>query len=104
MPKHYKLVVFVPPSHLEKVRRAICEAGGGKIGNYDYCTFVTYGVGSYRPLRGAKPFKGKPGRIEKIKETRLETVVSHKKLKKVIRAMLNAHPYEEVAYDLFPLL
>ena len=101
---NYKLVVFIPKSHLEKVRQAICEAGAGQIGNYDYCTFVTEGVGSYRPLKGTKPFKGQTGKIEKAKEARFETLVPQKKLKKIIKAMLKAHPYEEVAYDVYPLI
>lgn len=102
-PRRYKLVVFVPQTHLEKVRAAICDAGAGKIGNYDNCTFITSGIGTYRPLKGAKPFKGKTGKIEKAKEARLETIFPASKIKKVIAAMKKAHPYEEVAFDMYRL-
>lgn len=99
----YKLVVFVPKTHLEKVRAAICNAGAGKIGNYDNCTFITSGTGTFRPLEGAKPYKGKRGKIEKAKEARLETIVPAPIIKKVTAAMKKAHPYEEVAYDIYRL-
>jgi hypothetical protein len=104
MPKLVKFVVFVPLSHLEKVRAAICAAGAGKIGTkYDCCTFSTNGVGTFRPLKGAKPFIGKTGRLEKVKEVRLETIVAMKDLKKVVAAMKMVHPYEVPAYDIYPL-
>lgn len=100
-----KLVVFVPVTHLEKVRSAICEAGAGKIGRkYDHCTFYTIGTGTFRPLAGAKPFIGKKGKLEKVREARLETVVAKKDLKKVIAALKASHPYEEPAFDLVPLI
>lgn len=104
MPKYHKLVVFVPTSHLELVRKTICNAGAGKIGkNYDNCTFYTFGTGTFRPLKGAKPFVGKKGKLEKVREARLETIVAKKDLRKVIAAMRKAHPYEEPAFDIYPL-
>lgn len=104
MAKYYKLVIFVPRSHLEKVSTAICRAGAGKIGGkYDHCTFYTFGTGTFRPLSGAKPYLGKRGKIEKVREARLETIVSKKDLKKVIAAMKKAHPYEEPAFDVYRL-
>jgi len=100
MNKYYKLVTFVPASHLEKVRKAICKAGAGKIGEkYDNCTFYSFGIGTFRPLAGAKPFIGKKGKLVKVREARLETIVAEKDLKKVITAMKKAHPYEEPALD-----
>jgi len=105
MSKYYKLVVFVPQSHLEIVRDAICKAGAGKIGGkYDYCTFVNYGVGTFRPLAGAKPYVGKLRKIEKVREARLETNIAKRNLKKVIAAMRKAHPYEEPAFDYFRII
>lgn len=105
MAKHVKLVVFVPRSHLEKVRKEICGAGAGKIGKkYDNCTFYTSGTGTFRPLAGAKPYIGKRGKIEKVREARLETIVAQKDIKKVIAAMKKAHPYEEPAYDIYPII
>lgn len=105
MPSHLKLVVFVPKTHLEKVRTAICEAGAGQIGRkYDCCTFSTDGIGTFRPLKSAKPFIGKLGKLEKVREARLETIVAKKYLKRVLAAMLKVHPYEVPAYDVYPLM
>ncbi|OGB90788.1 hypothetical protein A2625_07080 [candidate division WOR-1 bacterium RIFCSPHIGHO2_01_FULL_53_15] len=99
-----KFIVFVPLAHLEKVRTAICKAGAGRIGkNYDCCTFSTNGTGTFRPLKGAKPFIGKIGRLERVKEARLEAIVAAKDQNKVVAAMRKAHPYEEAAYDIYPL-
>ncbi len=99
----YKIVVFVPESHSEAVKNALCTNGAGGIGNYDYCTFSALGKGTYRPLHGAKPFMGAVGNLEKVNETRLETIVPENHLKNAISAMLAAHPYEEPAYDVFKL-
>jgi len=101
--KVYKLSVFVPFSHVDVVREAITSEGGGWIGNYSDCTFMTPGIGTFRPLEGTNPFIGSRGKLEKVDEYRLETVVPECKLKKVVDAMLKAHPYEEVAYDIYPL-
>lgn len=99
----FKLVVFVPESHEEQVRKAIGDAGAGFIGNYSHCTFRTPGTGTFLPREGADPYLGQVGRIEEAAEYRLETIVPKRLLSPVIEAMLNAHPYEEVAYDLYPL-
>ncbi len=101
--KLYKLAVFIPRSHEDEVRQAICNAGAGWIGNYDECTFQTSGIGTFRPLPGTHPFLGRIGDLERAEESRLETVVPETRLAAVIRAMLAAHPYEEVAYDLYPM-
>ena len=102
--KLHKLVVFVPTTHVEKVRNAMTEAGAGHIGNYSHCTFVTQGTGSFLPLPSANPFLGEPGKLEYVDESRLETIVPEKLCSPVIAAMLAAHPYEEVAYDEYLLL
>ncbi|MBA4493179.1 Nif3-like dinuclear metal center hexameric protein [Paenactinomyces guangxiensis] len=98
-----KLVVFVPEDHHDKLLQALGEAGAGWIGNYSHCTFNTPGVGTFLPTEGTNPFIGKQGQLEKVKEIRLETVVPERIERQVIDAMLNAHPYEEVAYDVYPL-
>lgn len=98
-----KLVVFVPSSHLEAVRSALSLAGAGHIGNYDSCTFGSQGEGTFRGREGAQPFIGRPGRLETAVETRLETVFPRGLAKPVLKAMREAHPYEEVAYDLYPV-
>jgi len=97
----YKLVVYVPAGHEEKVRQAINEAGAGFIGRYSDCSFRARGTGTFRPAAGTNPYIGQTGVLEEVEEYRLETVVSGEKLDEVLRQMQKAHPYEEVAYDLF---
>ncbi|MFD0672050.1 Nif3-like dinuclear metal center hexameric protein [Cohnella sp. GCM10027633] len=101
--KLFKLVVFVPETHSDKVRAALFGAGAGWIGNYSHCSFNTEGTGTFLPREGAKPFIGQQGKLESAAEVRIETVVSQSVRKAVISAMLKAHPYEEVAYDLYPM-
>jgi hypothetical protein len=105
MPKliKYKLVVFVPTAYLKKVSDAIFQAGAGRIGNYERAAFLSAGTGTFRPLLGAKPFRGKVGKSEKVREIRLETIVTASKIKPVIAALLATHPYETPAYDVYPL-
>jgi dinuclear metal center YbgI/SA1388 family protein len=102
--KLYKLIVFVPKTHEEVVSRAIWEAGAGHTGDYSHCGFVAQGTGSFLPLGEAKPFIGQCGNFEQVEEIRFETIVPEKISRRVIRAMLKAHPYEEVAYDLYELI
>jgi dinuclear metal center YbgI/SA1388 family protein len=98
-----KLVVFVPETHHEQVRMAVCNAGAGWIGNYSHCTFNTPGIGTFMPQEGTNPYIGEQGKLEQVPEIRLETIVTDRNQDEVIAAMLKAHPYEEVAYDLYPL-
>ncbi|MDC3413366.1 Nif3-like dinuclear metal center hexameric protein [Aquibacillus sp. 3ASR75-11] len=99
-----KLAVFVPNSHIEFVREAIGNAGAGHIGNYSHCTFQTSGQGTFKPLEGTSPYIGTKGEIEKVDEYKLETIVPKQHLNRVLDVVKQAHPYEEVAYDVFPLL
>ncbi len=101
--KLYKIVVFVPRGHEDAVREAMSRAGAGWIGNYAECTFQTAGTGTFRALEGANPFIGKVGALERADEIRLETIVPEKQLHQVEKAMLQAHPYEETAYDIYLL-
>lgn len=101
--QHYKLVVFVPETHEKEVRQAMGDAGAGFIGNYSHCTFRAKGTGTFLPQSGADPFLGEVGQMEEVAEFRLETIVPDHILGKVLEAMMEAHPYEEVAYDLYPL-
>ncbi|WP_134700167.1 Nif3-like dinuclear metal center hexameric protein [Ammoniphilus sp. YIM 78166] len=98
-----KLVVFVPVSHHDQVLQAIAEAGAGWIGKYSHCTFNMEGTGTFMPRDGAQPFIGREGELEKVEEVRLETIISSDLQNRVVKAMLKAHPYEEVAYDIYPL-
>jgi len=97
----FKLVVFIPEEHLEKVRKAITDAGAGHIGNYSECTFSTSGEGTFKPGAGTSPYSGKVGERKLKKESRLETIVPEERLSAVIEAMTTAHPYEEIAYDIY---
>lgn len=98
-----KLVVFVPLESLEAVQNAMWEAGAGEIGEYDCASFRTHGQGTFRPGESADPYSGKIGVLETVEEWRLEIIVPQAGTAQVIRAMKEAHPYEEVAYDLFKL-
>ena len=99
-----KLVVFVPESHSEKVSQALFSSGAGNIGNYKNCIFSSQGEGSFLPTSGSNPYKGKEGRLEKVKEEKLEVIFPDYLLSNIIQSMNSAHPYEEVAYDIFKLL
>lgn len=101
--KLYKLVVYIPHEYCDQVRTAISKAGAGWIGNYSDCTFQVNGVGTFKPQKGTNPFIGSQGRLESVEEIRLETIVPEEKLSSVVKAMIKAHPYEEVAYDLYLL-
>jgi len=101
--KLLKLVTYIPESHIEAVRDKLFESGAGVIGNYDNCGFTTSGTGSFRANEMAKPFTGEKGKIHFEKEIRFETILFSHLKEKVIKALLNAHPYEEVAYDLYAL-
>jgi dinuclear metal center YbgI/SA1388 family protein len=98
-----KLVVFVPESHTEQVREALGNAGAGAIGNYSYCSFTANGVGHFLPGENTNPYIGEKGELESVQENRIETIFSVSLEKRVLTSMLKAHPYEEVAYDLYSL-
>lgn len=98
-----KLVVFIPESHTEAVRQAIFDAGAGHIGNYDSCSFNSPGRGTFRALEGANPFVGHKNELHFEEETRAEFIYPKYRESRILSAMLSAHPYEEVAYDIYPL-
>ncbi|MCU4177649.1 Nif3-like dinuclear metal center hexameric protein [Carboxylicivirga sp. N1Y90] len=98
-----KLVTFVPTNNIEQVRSAIFEAGAGVIGNYDCCSYSINGKGSFRAGNDAKPFVGSIGQLHEEEEVRLETVLPSYIQAKVVSALIKAHPYEEVAYDVYPV-
>ncbi len=98
-----KLVIFVPEGHADAVRKAMLDAGAGHIGNYSHCSFGIHGEGSFKALEGTHPFVGKQGELHFEKEVRLESIVPDYLLDTVLKAMLAVHPYEEAAYDIYPL-
>ncbi|MEK4494856.1 Nif3-like dinuclear metal center hexameric protein [Ureibacillus sp. FSL W8-0352] len=98
-----KLAVFVPDEHADELRYVLAKAGAGKIGNYDSCSYSTDGKGRFRPLEGANPYIGDVGEIEVTDEEKIEVVFPTSMKNRILKAMLNAHPYEEPAYDLYTL-
>ena len=99
----YKVAVYVPITHSEQLRQAMGNAGAGHIGAYSHCSFSVAGEGRFLPLEGTNPFIGQVGAIETVQEERVETVVPKKLLGQVLAAMKEAHPYEEIAYDIVAL-
>ncbi len=99
--ENYKLVVFAPMESLAEISNAMFAAGAGAMGNYSHCGFGTAGIGTFKPLEGAKPAIGKKGRLERVREVRFESIVPAAKLQAAVKAMLQAHPYEMPAYDCF---
>ncbi|MCM3002513.1 Nif3-like dinuclear metal center hexameric protein [Priestia koreensis] len=98
-----KVAVSVPKTHAEQVRTALTDAGAGHIGNYSHCTFSTPGEGTFLPEDGTKPFIGSQGTLERVEEVKVESIFPVDLQRRVVQAMIKAHPYEEVAYDIYPL-
>ena len=98
-----KIVVFVPKTHTDVVRKAVGDSGAGIVGNYSHCSFSGDGVGRFLPNDGANPAIGEIGKLEEVVEERIEFVCDREKAKEVISVMKKAHPYEEVAFDIYPL-
>ena len=96
--------MFVPREALDPVRDALFAAGAGRIGDYERCSWYTDGTGTFLGGVGTDPSVGQAGREERVMELRVETVVPRDRVDAVIAALKAAHPYEEVAYDLYPLL
>ncbi|HET7043760.1 MAG TPA: YqfO family protein [Gaiellaceae bacterium] len=99
-----KLVVFVPREALEPLRDALFAAGAGRIGDYSRCSWYTAGTGTFLAGEGADPSIGEVGREERVSEIRLETVYPDDAHDAVVAALRRAHPYEEPAFDVYPLL
>ena len=101
--QRYKLVWFVPEEALDATRDAVFAAGAGRIGDYEHCSWYTHGTGTFLGGEGTNPAIGEPGRDERVSELRVETLVPGARVEPVVAALLEAHPYEEVAYDLYRL-
>src|SRR4030095_12679066 len=98
-----KLYTFVPVEHADKVRQAIFDAGGGHIGNYDECSFNAEGFGTFKGGKNTDPYAGKPGELHKENEIKVEVIFPSWLEGRIIKNLLAAHPYEEVAYDIIRL-
>jgi hypothetical protein len=99
-----KLVVFVPREALDAVRNAVFEAGAGRIGDYERCSWYTQGTGTFLGGEGTSPSIGEAGREERVAELRLETVFPAERQDEVVAALRGAHPYEEPAFDIYELV
>jgi len=100
-PAWVKIVVFVPVEDAERLHAAMAAAGAGALGRYDSCAFLARGEGVFRPLAGARPAIGTPGKLERVPEMRLEMIAGEAELPAVLAAVRRAHPYEEPAIDCF---
>lgn len=99
----YKLCFYVPESHLEQVKQAVFDAGGGRLGHYDGCCWQTLGQGQFRPLPGSQPYLGKVDVLERPVEWKVELVVADELIHPVVAALKKAHPYETPAFDVWRL-
>jgi hypothetical protein len=99
-----KLVVFVPREALDAVRAALFDAGAGRIGDYERCSWYTEGTGTFLGRAGSDPAVGEPGREERVPELRLETIFPAELHDEVVAALRRTHPYEEPAFDIYALL
>ncbi len=99
-----KLVVFVPGEYAKRVKQALFEGPAGRIGPYSCCSFSMKGIGTFRPSDAAKPFSGEPGKLSCADEVRVETVVERGGIDAVVEKIRRVHPYETMAYDVYPLV
>lgn len=99
----YKICFFVPTDYTEKVKQALFNAGAGRIGNYDSCSWQCSGTGQFRALKNSQAFIGELNQLETIEENKVELVCSAENIKAAINALKNAHPYEEPAYEVYKL-
>ncbi len=99
----YKLCFFVPEADAEPVKAALFEIGVGKIGDYDQCCWQTRGTGQFRPLAGANPHIGQHNQLERLAELKVEMVCHDELIHRAVAALKQAHPYEEVAYEVYKL-
>lgn len=103
----YHIIIYVPLLDAPKIRDVLTKAGAGKLGNYDGCSFSSRGIGRFRPLKGANPAIGAVGKPQEVAEERIEVmadVASEKDVKRIIAAIREAHPYEEPAIHVLPML
>ena len=99
----YKICVYVPEKHVEKVKQALFDAGAGRIGNYDRCCWQTQGIGQFRPLEHSNPAIGSLNEVERVHEIKIELVCADELVKDAVRAIRESHPYEEPAFDVWKL-
>ncbi|MBN0986342.1 YqfO family protein [Amphritea pacifica] len=99
----YKLAFFVPQDNLEEVKQALFAVGAGRIGDYDCCCWQVKGLGQFRPLAGSNPHIGRQNLLQQVEEWKVELVCEDQLIQAAVSALKQAHPYEEVAYDVWQL-
>ena len=102
--KKVKIFVTIPVENVDEVRKAMCDAGAGIIGNYTYCTTTIKSIGTFIPSDNANPYIGEKNKLERVEEEKLEVICDIEKVKKVIQELRKVHPYEEPAIDIVPLI
>ncbi|MFB2538944.1 MULTISPECIES: NGG1p interacting factor NIF3 [unclassified Acinetobacter] len=100
----YKLIYYVPDSHLDSTKQALFDAGAGQLGNYKNGAWQVLGTGQFMPTSGAKPFIGELDKLEMLSEWRVEIIIPKDIAKQVKQALYASHPYEEVAYEFIPIV
>jgi hypothetical protein len=97
------LAFYVPVKEAEKVKESLFKAGAGKLGQYDYCSFESQGTGQFRPLKGSSPHIGELNQLEKVNELKVEMICEEEIIKKIIKILIETHPYETPAYHVIKL-
>ncbi|MCF7792001.1 MAG: hypothetical protein K9L78_04090 [Victivallales bacterium] len=95
----YKFEFYVPETHLDTVKKEVFKSGGGKIGTYDCCCWVTEGIGQFRPLKNSDPYLGEMKKVAKVNEFKVEFICAEEYLDDIIITLKNSHPYEVPAYQ-----
>lgn len=99
----YKLNFFVPSEYKERVKEALFKIGAGRYKNYEHCCFETLGVGQFRPINSANPHIGKLNEIERVEEYKVEMICADELIEIAVQVLKEAHPYEEVAYEVIEM-
>lgn len=102
--KRVKIITTIPSEYADKIREALGKAGAGIRGEYSFCSFTMLGVGCFKPSDKANPLIGERGKMEQVEEERIEVICDYSNVKSAIAALRKAHPYEEPAIDIMPLL
>ena len=101
--EHYSIVVYIPKTHLQQVKKALFQAGAGNIGNYQECCWQVAGAGQFRPMAGSDAFIGEENKLSTVQEYRVEMICLQQNIHAVIAALKKSHPYETPAFHYFPV-
>lgn len=99
----YKLIFYAPKNACEKIKSSVFSTGAGKLGDYEQCSFETAGIGQFKPAQGANPYLGEVGELEKVEELKVEILCLESNIREAVKAMKNAHPYEEPAFEVLEI-